>query len=113
MKKITTSAPTLTKTRIRLTEKQKAAIIVPQDLGKLIVGMILGDSSLESRNKKARMQIKQSDPLFVNYLYSQFKPTGLVTAVPINSHSMCKGKLFNSYRFCTITHPSFRELHSQ
>jgi hypothetical protein len=72
MNKITTSAPALTKTRVRLTEKQKAAIIIPQDLGELIVGMILGDSSIEPRNKNARMKVSQSDPLFVNYLYSQY-----------------------------------------
>jgi hypothetical protein len=96
--------------RIRLSKAQKEALTITKDINELCIGMLMGDSSLAKHGNEARMHFHQGDSAFINYLYSKFVNSGLVTAAPRNTPVKTKGKMFDSYFFCTITHPYFTEM---
>jgi hypothetical protein len=68
----------------RLTKAQKDAIVFTEEIKELIVGMILGDSTIifpqGYRKGNARLKIQQKDKEFVDNLYSIFHPLGIVGA---------------------------------
>ncbi len=95
--------------RLRLTKEQKAAIVFSNEIKEFITGMQLGDSSIEMHGKDARLQFRQKDFDLVYHFYEKLKPLGIV-GEPKNSPVECKGKMFDSYRMFTLTHPYFTEL---
>jgi len=102
--------PTPIKHRVRLSKAQKEALVIRSDVNELCIGMLMGDSSIEKHGNEARMKFIQGDSAFIDYLYSKFIHSGLVTAAPISISVKTKGKMFDSHRFCTITHPYFTEM---
>jgi hypothetical protein len=100
------------KSRTQLTKEQKAAIIFPQSLKEIIVGMLLSDSTMEIRGNDARIIFKQKEKGFIELLYSHFGAAGLVGAKPTLYLNERKGKVNEAYRFHTFTHPYFTELYN-
>ncbi len=65
------------KKRLTLAEKQQ--IIFPQSVKDMIIGLILSDACLSFPNtKEARLMINQKDQGFVNHIYNELNPLGIV-----------------------------------
>jgi hypothetical protein len=102
-------------TKKRLTEAQKAAIVIPAEITEVITGMILSDASiaLPPGCHNARVHIEQQDESFVCILWNLFDSIGLVGAPPKlrNRTDKKRGLSWTAFSFATFTHPFFTELH--
>lgn len=92
---------------------RKSYLIIPPDLDEVIIGTLLGDSSIEKpyTNFSARIEFIQSlkNRIYIDHLYSLFedycgsRPT-IRTGITLKSQS---NKKYESIRFRTLTLPCF------
>jgi hypothetical protein len=68
-----------TRKAIRLTKEQKAALVYPEDIQEVIIGMVISDGGgLELRSNNAPLRIDQKDNEFVAHLWTLFNSIGIV-----------------------------------
>jgi len=67
-----------TRKAIRLTKEQKAALVYPEDIQEVIIGMVISDGGLELRSNNARLRIDQKDNEFFAHLWTLFNSIGIV-----------------------------------
>jgi hypothetical protein len=77
----------------------------------LIIGLQLGDSTIQLIGKNARLRICMKDKAHVEYIYMKFKALGIVGAEPYQSKSLIEpsGKTRITYQFQTYTLPYLTE----
>jgi hypothetical protein len=98
-----------------MTLEEKLSIIIPQSIKDMILGLILSDACLSFPNtKEARLMISQKDKDFVDHMYNELNPLGIVgTGVrEVREFHKATGNTNTSYRFATLTLPYFTELYS-
>lgn len=88
------------KTTLRLTQEQREALI----------GLLLGDAHLETRNggKTYRLKIEQSNAhrAYVDHLYQLFRPWVLTAPQP--KRVVSAGRMSTNWWFQTLSHGAFR-----
>jgi hypothetical protein len=91
--------------------------VIPEEFKEVITGMLLGEAYLHlpAGCTDARIQIRQKDKEFVDFLYGKFQPLGIVGTDPKESSSFNKrtGKSYMAFDFLTFTLPFFTELHKE
>jgi hypothetical protein len=105
----------VTSKKKRMTLEEKLNIIIPQSIKDMVTGLILSDACLSFPNtKEARLMISQKDKNFVDHMYNELNPLGIVgTGVrEVREFHKATGNTNTSYRFATLTLPYFTELYS-
>lgn len=86
--------------------------MIPEEFKEVITGMLLGEAYLHlpAGCTDARIQIRQKDKEFVDFLYGKFQPLGIVGTDPKESSSFNKrtGKSYMAFDFLTFTLPFLR-----
>jgi len=67
-----------TRKAIRLTKEKKAALVYPEYIQEVIIGMVISDGGLELRSNNAPLRIDQKDNEFVAHLWTLFNSIGIV-----------------------------------
>jgi hypothetical protein len=95
----------------RVTQAQKAAIVLSNEIVGMIVGMLEVTHIL---NFKARMQVHLGNNSFANHLRNLFDSHGIVGATPRENSTFLEknGKTYLSYSISTFTLPFFSWLHN-
>ena len=89
--------------------------MINKDIKDLITGMVISDAHIEKGklSKNARLKFKQKNRGFVNHIYDQLNPTGVVKTPVREELQKLNSKVFSSYVFKTTVHTYFTELHKK
>lgn len=98
----------------RLTKSEKEAFLLPVELKKIIVGLLLGDLNSQKQNLNARLQFGQGfvHKEYIMHLYELF--INFTTRPPVIANSSPDkrtGKVYRSLHFKTLSLPCFNELY--
>jgi len=97
--------------RSREIEQYKQTLTLSDEQKDTLVGLLLGDACLETRNRGItyRLKVEQSDNHadYVRHLYSVFQPW-VLSPPRSRSHSDSQGHEHISWTFQTVSHPAFR-----
>jgi hypothetical protein len=95
----------------RAIEQHKKTLTLSTEQRETLVGLLLGDGCLETRNRGQtyRLKVEQSDDhaAYVQHLYSVFQ-SWVLSPPRSRSHSDSQGKDHVSWTFQTVSHPAFR-----
>jgi hypothetical protein len=97
-----------------LTLAQRKALVLPEDIKGIIVGMLLGDAYLHKKhwpNSNAYLLVEQKDAEFLQYIWDQFNTLKIVGASPRTRTRLEKrtGNTFSATYFVTLTLPLLTE----
>jgi hypothetical protein len=97
--------------RSREIEQYKQDLTLSDEQRETLVGLLLGDACLETRNRGRtyRLKVEQSaaHANYVQHLYSVFRPW-VLSPPRSRSHSDSQGNEHISWTFQTVSHPAFR-----
>jgi hypothetical protein len=97
--------------RSREIEQYKRTLTLSDEQKETLVGLLLGDVCLETRNRGGtyRLKVEQSDAHadYVQHLYSVFRPW-VLSPPRSRSYSDSQGREHISWSFQTVSHSAFR-----